>query len=363
MGSMFFKNGPSRVKLYYINKALFFSLVILVVILILVFPFRKVCTKLALNLAGGYIGNPVVVLSKGLPSSLLPSTEETYYFEGDWNFWGEQVVRVMTGVNISAPFSLLNTELTLAEAQVVADLLTLSSPLVEEEGGEEDFYLPNQDQDLEEWLTIPEDEYPPVQLDGEPMVLVYTTHNGEAYLPTQGVSRQDGKNSGITSVAEVLFQTLQNKHRLKTVYSDNAHDFPDFTKAYYISRQTVKKQLQQHAMIQVVLDIHRDAGLKKRTDTLVRINGKDCAKVMIVVGTAHPQWQQNLAFAQKIEKKANELYPGLIKCVRLFKDRTYNQNLHTRALLLEFGSDLNKEEDALESAKLMADVVATVLKD
>ena len=103
--------------------------------------------------------------------------------------------------------------------------------------------------------------------------------------------------------------------------------------------------------------------MQKRSDTLVTINGKNCAKLMIVVGTAHPQWQQNLAFAQKIEKKANELYPGLIKCVRLFKDRIYNQNLHTRALLLEFGSDLNKEADALESAKLMADVLAAVLKN
>jgi stage II sporulation protein P len=126
--------------------------------------------------------------------------------------------------------------------------------------------------------------------------------------------------------------------------------------------QTVKQFLQEYSQIQVVIDVHRDAGLKTRGDTLVKINGKDCAKIMIVVGTEHPNWEQNYAFAQKIEKKANELYPGLIKCVRLHKGRRYNQNLHTRALLLEIGSDLNKEEDALEAVKLMADVIAGVLK-
>jgi len=362
MGSMFFKNRPSRVKLYYINKALFIAVVIFAAIFLLVFPFRKNYTQLAINLTGGYIGDPLIILSKGLPSSFYPWVEEAYSYEDEWNFRGEQFVWTLTGVNISTPFSLLCSELNLAEAQVVTDHMAFSSSLEEEEGGEEDFYLPNQDRDLEDWLTIPEDDYPPVQLDGEPMVLVYTTHNGESYLPTQGVARQDGKNSGITSVAQVLVKTLENKYRLKTIYSDTVHDFPDFTKAYYNSRQTVKKYLQQHTKIQAVLDIHRDSGLKKRADTLVRINGKDYAKVMIVVGTAHPQWQQNLAFAQKIEKKANELYPGLIKCVRLFKDRIYNQNLHSRALLLEFGSDFNKEEDALESAKLIANVLAAVLK-
>jgi len=115
---------------------------------------------------------------------------------------------------------------------------------------------------------------------------------------------------GIAAVSQVLVKALESKHRLKTIYSDVIHDYPDFNKAYLNSRQTVKKILQEYPQIQVVLDVHRDSGLKKRNDTLVRINGKDCAKVLIIVGTAHPQWRQNLAFAQKMESKANELYPG-----------------------------------------------------
>lgn len=360
---MFLKNRWCGVKLYYINKVLFFSLLLFMLIILLVFPLRKTCLQLALNLSGGFVGEPLIILSDGLPSTFFSWVEEGYFYEKGWSVWGEQAVSVLTGVKISNPFSLLCSELNLAPAQAAAGFFAFSAPLVEEEGGEEDFYLPSQEQELEDWLTIPEDEFPPVQLNGEPMIFVYTTHNAESYRLSQGVARLEGKNGGIATVSQVLVKTLESKHHLKTVYSDVIHDYPDFTKAYLHSRQTVKKFLQEYPKIQVVLDIHRDAGLKKRADTLVRIKGKDCAKVMIVVGTAHPQWRQNLAFAQKIEKKANELYPGLIKCVRLFKNRTYNQNLHTRALLLEFGSDLNKEEDAVESAKLLADVLAAVLKN
>jgi len=360
---MFFKNRFSGVKLYYINKAWFLSIILLGLIILLVFPLRKSCLQFALNLSGGQIGNPLIILSQGLPSTFFAWTEENYNGGKEGNGWGELVVQALTGVDIGNPFTLLCAELNLAGPQAVAGFLAYSAPLVEEEGGEEDFYLPSQVEELENWLKLPGDEFPPVELNGEPMFFVYTTHNAESYQPTQGVERLEGKNGGIAHVTAVLVQALESKHRLKTIYSDEIHDYPDFNQAYNNSRQTVKQYLQEHNKIQVVLDIHRDAGLQKRSDTLVRINGKDCAKVMIVVGTAHSQWQQNLAFAQKIERKANELYPGLIKCVRLFKERVYNQNLHSRAILLEFGSDLNKEEDAKESAKLIADVIAAVLKN
>lgn len=360
---MFFYNRTAGVKLYYINKALFLPVIMFLVLIVLVFPLRKNCLQFSIYLAGGYLGDPLIILSEGLPNTFFSRIEESYAYAEGRSVWVEQIVKMLTGVNISNPFSLLCSELNLAGSQAVAGFLSFSAPLIEEEGGEEDFYLPSQEEELKNWLIIPEDEYPPIQLHGEPMIFIYTTHNAESYRLTQGVAKLEGKNGGVSQVSQTLVKAIESKHGIKTIYSDVIHDYPDFTKAYYNSMQTVKKHLQKYNKIQVVLDIHRDAGLQKRADTLVRINGKDCAKVLIVVGTAHSQWQQNLAFAQKLENKANELYPGLIKCVRLFKDRVYNQNLHSRALLLEFGSDLNKEEDAVESAKLLADVIAAVLKN
>lgn len=352
MGSMFFENNFFRGQLYYFNKAFFFSLLLL--FLILLVPLKNFCSQFFLERY-----SETVLLSEGLPCAFFPYSAE----EMSLSLWGEKAIEFLTGVKISQPWVLLCEELNLIPERSLADFVAWAAPLVEEEGGEEDFYLPSQEEELKNWFKIPEDEFPPVQLDGEPMLLIYNTHNAESYSLTQGKAHLPGENGGIATVSKVLRQTLQNKHRLKTIYSDVIHDYPEFNKAYLNSRKTVKAILQKHPQIQVVLDLHRDSGLQKRSDTLVRINNQDCAKILIVVGTAHPQWRENLAFAQKIEKKANELYPGLLKAVRLYKERTYNQNLHSRALLFEFGSDLNKEEDALASAKLMADVLAAVLKN
>lgn len=270
------------------------------------------------------------------------------------------IVFLLTSIEPGNPSDILGSELCLGNI-IPGTLAALAQPEIQE-GGEEDFYLPGQDQNLEDWISIPEDEFPPVQLDGEPMLLIYNTHNAETYKPTDGVSRLEGKNGGVADVSSILTKALESKHHLKTVYSNVIHDYPDFAKSYINSMRTVQQVLKKYNKIQVVLDIHRDAGLNSRADTLAKINGKNCAKVMIVVGTEHPNWKQNLAFAQKIAATADKMYPGLIKSVRPLKDRRYNQHLHPHALLLEFGSDLNTREDSTNSAVLMADVLAAVLK-
>ena len=42
-------------------------------------------------------------------------------------------------------------------------------------------------------------------------------------------------------------------------------------------------------------------------------------------GLPHPNWNQNLKFAIKVQEKAEELYPGLFKPIMLTKSR-YNQH-------------------------------------
>jgi len=273
-----------------------------------------------------------------------------------------RLMHAVTGVDSRRPAAILAGEMNLSPVWPTLGTAAAWGEAIEEEGGEEDFYLPGQDEGLDDWVPVPQEQFPPVQLNGEPMVLIYNTHNAESYKPTDGVSRLEGKHGGVAAVSQILSRAIESKHAIKTVCCEVIHDYPDWTKSYINSRRTVQQLLKKYPKIQVVLDIHRDAGLESRADTLVRLNGKPYAKVMIVVGTEHAKWQENMAFAQKLEAKANELYPGLIKCIRVRKDRRYNQDLHPRALLLEVGSDLNTREDAANSAALLADVIAAVLK-
>lgn len=291
----------------------------------------------------------------------LPGTFASIDYPG-WNSLINNSLLALTDVDSRSPGSILGYELNLGFwSRAALSSLAYAAP-VEEEGGEEDYYLPEADSSPEESIEIPPEEFPPVQLNGEPMILIYTTHNAESYKPSDGVSRLEGKNGGVALVSKQLTQTMESKHSIKTIYSDVIHDFPDFTKSYINSMRTVQQLLKVNPRLQVLLDIHRDAGQKNRSDTLVKIGGKDCAKIMIVVGTEHPNWKQNLAFAEKIAAKADQMHPGLLKNVLVRKDRRYNQHLHPRALLLEFGSELNTREDVKNSAVLFADVLAAVLK-
>jgi stage II sporulation protein P len=203
-------------------------------------------------------------------------------------------------------------------------------------------------------------DYPaqPVLLfpDGDPVVLIYHTHNGETYKTGEG-----GETGGVVQMGAVMASVLEAEHAIKTAHTEAIHDNPDFAKAYNRSLSTLKQYLTRYPGLRLAVDFHRDAGFQKREDTLTYIDGQPCAKLMLVVGTGYENYQENLALAEKIESKCNEMYPGLMKPVRIAKERRYNQHLTPDSILIEVGSDLNTVQDAENSTRLAAHVLAAVL--
>mgnify|MGYP003937834573 CR=1 FL=1 len=197
-----------------------------------------------------------------------------------------------------------------------------------------------------------------------PLVGIYNTHSSETYMATDGVKHKNGKNGGVVRVAEVLENCLKNKYGIPVVRSAKIHDYPDWSLSYSKSKETAKNMLAQHPSIQILLDIHRDAGLSRKK--IVNINGKDAAQILLIVGSnkrlSHPNWEKNKEFAQIINKKMNEMYPGLSRGVRVQSGR-YNQHLHPHAVLVEIGSVKNSLKEAEYSAELFAGVINEVLKD
>lgn len=264
------------------------------------------------------------------------------------------------GLSFLADFSENNLEdylkhnmALLASTEIEREVMV--SPTVE--GGEEDFYL-QIPPELAEWkFDFAEDE--PLILNGDPVIFLYNTHNAENYKP--GESKLEGQNAGVVDATRVLKKTLEDKYGLKTIHSETIHDYPDWSRSYIQSLKTVQKNLQVYKTIRVVFDVHRDAGFKTKTTTTVNIKGKNAASILIVVGTEHERWKENLAFAQKLEEKANEIYPGLIRDIRIRNNRRYNQHVHPQALLLEFGCDLNLIDEACYTGELFAHVLQEVI--
>ncbi|MGF7185473.1 stage II sporulation protein P [Desulfitispora alkaliphila] len=199
----------------------------------------------------------------------------------------------------------------------------------------------------------------------DPLVAIYNSHNGETYTPTHGTPRVDGKQGGVVDVARELEDALEQKYGIKSIRSEEMHDYPSYAMSYANSQKTLERMLEEHPSIEIVLDIHRDYQ-PSRAQSVAKINGENIARILLVVGNdsrqPHPNWRQNLAFATRLESKLEDKYPGISRGVRQQSGR-YNQHLHPRALLVEMGTAENSIEEAKKSAQLLAEALAELLDE
>ncbi len=208
-----------------------------------------------------------------------------------------------------------------------------------------------------------------------PKVLIYHTHSSENYLGRAipaGQSTQshyqfrnmaDPTITGVMAVGRHLANALTSLG-LQPVHESRIHTLPTINSSYSNSEKTVREILGRQKDFDMVIDLHRDAGVPNPT---VVINGREVARIVLVVGTAqniplsHPNFQENLDLAYKIKSVCDALYPGLMRPVQVHKEARYNQHLHPGSLIVELGSVETTLEQALLSAELLASVLAKVL--
>ncbi|MEW5952417.1 MAG: stage II sporulation protein P [Bacillota bacterium] len=204
----------------------------------------------------------------------------------------------------------------------------------------------------------------PPELSKHCLVAIYNTHTGETYALTDGMERLDGKRGGVVTVAAALQEELETRYGIRVARSDQICDAV-YSTSYAESEKVARELLAQHPHLVTVLDIHRDAG-KSRQNSLVTVNGREVAPILIVIGSdaraSHPEWRQNYNFARGLSDKMDSMYPGLSLGVRV-KEGRYNQYLHPGAILLEMGTVANSTGEAVASARLLAKVLAVYLAE
>lgn len=276
-----------------------------------------------------------------------------------WSNLLDRSLTRMLGFDLASPYGQLAEGmaiLSLGQHQGVPLSQAVAVEFVEEET---DYYLDTSAQ-IDNW-HFEMNKLTQATLTNQVMILLYHTHNAETYLPSAGVSKLPGQNAGVSTAADVFKETLESKYGLKTLHCKVLHDYPDWNRSYINSLFSAQSLLVDNKDVQAVFDVHRDAGFTSKEPTTVEIGGKKAAKIMIVVGANHDNWKSNLAFAQKLEDKCSNLYPGLMRNMRIVEANRYNQQAHPQSLILEVGSDLNTQEEANYALECFAQVVAEVL--
>lgn len=203
----------------------------------------------------------------------------------------------------------------------------------------------------------------------KPLVFIYHSHSSEAYRLTSGADHVWGSDEGVITVGDALAKALSEQYNIPVIHSRKIHDYPVWREAYNNSQKTVCEALQEFPSIEMVLDIHRDAATSvSGGPASIEIDGRKAARVFVVVttdkfGLPHPNWRENLAFAYYLNAKMDEMYPGLSRGINIRDDARWNQHVHSRAVILEIGSEENTRQEAEVSASYLADVIACVLED
>ena len=208
-----------------------------------------------------------------------------------------------------------------------------------------------------------------------PAVLIVHTHSSEAYTMEAGFEYPESdslrtldERYSVVRVGDEIADIL-TEAGISVLHDTQPNDYPNYNGAYERMRQTIEGYLAEYPSIQMVLDIHRDAAEDADGNPVALtadVDGEACAELMLVVGTdegglTHPDWQENLANALKLQVLLNRSAPGLCRNLDLRTER-FNQHETPGSLLVEVGASGNTLAEALRSARILGQALAVFLR-
>lgn len=211
----------------------------------------------------------------------------------------------------------------------------------------------------------------PVELDltGQgPRVLILHTHTTESYRQTgeryeeTSPYRTLDPGHNMLALGALVAQRLEEAG-IGVVHDTDFHDYPSYNGSYSHAGQAIRAYLEQYPTIELILDLHRDAADTPtgQMATHCKIQGADAAQLMFVLGTdtrlKHPDWEQNLSLALKLQVLLEREHPGICRDLSLSKNR-YNQHFGPRTLLVEIGAAGNTLAEAKPAAEALAKAIA-----
>ena len=214
-----------------------------------------------------------------------------------------------------------------------------------------------------------------INLGSEPQVLIIHTHTTESYeQDNDGYydTRFDGRSlcpaNSVVGVGAALAQTLAD-NGICVIHDGTVFDDPLYENSYSRSRERIEQILSEYPSIKIVLDIHRD-GISDgdaRIAPVAETDSGTAAQIMIICGCDDgsgilPDYMKNLRFAIYLQQGIERDTPGLTRPL-LFDYRFYNQDLTAGSLVIEIGALGNSREQAVLSARLVGESVASLLKE
>ena len=207
-----------------------------------------------------------------------------------------------------------------------------------------------------------------------PKVLIIHTHASEAYTPSPGweyepsdTLRTEDTARNVVRVGDAIAEELDSRG-IGVVHDREIRDYPSYNGSYTRTLAAIEEYLAEYPSICCVLDVHRDAaddGAGGAAAFSCTVDGEKTAQLMLVVGTdagglPHPDWQENLALAVRVQALLARADPALCRPIDLRTER-FNQHATAGSLLVEVGASGNTMPEALAAAGCFAGALADAL--
>lgn len=203
----------------------------------------------------------------------------------------------------------------------------------------------------------------------KPYIYIYHTHATEGYIPFDDDTYYTTDNKrNMVNIGDTMAKVLEaNEHNVSHVQTH--HDRPSYNQSYTRSLKTIKDAKNNEDNLKFFFDIHRD-GIDKSSSyyesflakSKTSIDGKDVATFSLVVGPDTPNYDKVLNFAKFIKVVSDIMYPDLCTGIIVKPYGKFNLYISDYAALIEVGSNLNTIDEANETAKLVAEILDTVIR-
>lgn len=217
--------------------------------------------------------------------------------------------------------------------------------------------------DLQALLTQPLDWN---LADGEKRVLILHTHATESYTQEgedyeeSGAYRTLDEDWNMLCIGSRVAEILEQQG-IGVIHDTTLHDYPSYNGSYGRSRETAEKILAENPGIRLILDLHRDAAgtVGNQLRTQAETETGTASQLMLVLGTNHDHWQENLALGEKLYVLLERDTLGIMRPISLTEQR-FNQDLCSGSLLIEVGAAGNTRQEALLAAEKLAQAIAAL---
>ena len=226
--------------------------------------------------------------------------------------------------------------------------------------------------DLEDGLkiTVIPDPSPTAAPEPAKRILVYHTHTHEAYsqleddpYPAVETWRTEDTEHSVVRLGSILTQQL-TEMGYAVVHDRTDHEQQDINSSYVRSLETLEGYTEP---FDLTIDLHRDAYVES-LEACYDDGEREYAQMMMLVGRGDsyegeekPDYEGNLAFAQRLTSAMNAELPGICRNVTVKKGR-YNQHIGNRAILVEVGHNMNTLPQAINSIPCLARAIDKTLR-